>query len=158
MQIMAPPGADNPDLAAFRDAGGKMMIYHGVADPVFSVNDTANWCAKLDANGGGAAEFARFYPVPGMNHCHGGPAADAFDLLTPLIAWVEQGTAPEPAHARAENEDLPEALQTATRPLCAAPPPRATRPARSPTPPASPARNDMSAFHAPTDDPGCQMG
>lgn len=124
MQVMAPPGVDNPDLAEFRDAGGKMMIYHGVADPVFSVNDTANWYAKLDQNNGGnAADFARFYPVPGMNHCHGGPAADAFDLLTPLIAWVEDGTPPEPAiaHARADNEDLPEALQNAARPLCAAP-------------------------------------
>ena len=124
MQVMAPPGADNPDLAAFRDAGGKMMIYHGVADPVFSVNDTASWYARLDANNGRkAADFARFYPVPGMNHCHGGPAADAFDLLTPLIAWVEQGTPPEPvtARARADNEDLPEALKSATRPLCAAP-------------------------------------
>lgn len=124
MQVMAPPGADNPDLAAFRDAGGKMMIYHGVADPVFSVHDTANWYAKLDANNGGnAADFARFYPVPGMNHCNGGPAADAFDLLTPLVAWVEQGTPPEPAiaHARDDNEDLPAGLKAATRPLCAAP-------------------------------------
>ena len=41
----------------------------------------------------------------------------------PLIAWVEQGTPPEPvtARARADNEDLPEALKSATRPLCAAP-------------------------------------
>ncbi|MFD1794527.1 tannase/feruloyl esterase family alpha/beta hydrolase [Paracoccus aurantiacus] len=123
MQVMAPPGSDNPDLASFRDAGGKMMIYHGVADPVFSVNDTANWFAKLNANNGGEAEFARFYPVPGMNHCHGGPGADAFDLLTPLVEWVENGTEPAVATAtiRPDNEDAPEALRGATRPLCPAP-------------------------------------
>ena len=123
MQVMAPPGSDNPDLAEFRDAGGKMMIYHGVADPVFSVNDTANWFAKLNANNGGNAGFARFYPVPGMNHCHDGPGADAFDLLTPLVAWVEEGTEPGlvAASVRADNEDAPEALRGATRPLCAAP-------------------------------------
>lgn len=123
MQVMAPPGADNPDLAAFRDAGGKMMIYHGVADPVFSVNDTSNWFARLNANNGGSAGFARFYPVPGMNHCHGGPAADGFDLLTPLVEWVENGTEPVPVTAtiRAGNDDAPEALHGATRPLCAFP-------------------------------------
>ena len=123
MQVMAPPGSDNPELAEFRDAGGKMMIYHGVADPVFSVNDTANWFAKLNANNGGNAGFARFYPVPGMNHCHDGPGADAFDLLTPLVAWVEDGTEPGlvTASVRADNEDAPEALRGATRPLCAAP-------------------------------------
>lgn len=100
-----------------------MMIYHGVADPVFSVNDTANWFAKLNANNGGNAGFARFYPVPGMNHCHDGPGADAFDLLTPLVAWVEDGTEPGlvTASVRADNEDAPEALRGATRPLCAAP-------------------------------------
>ncbi|MDO5659206.1 MAG: tannase/feruloyl esterase family alpha/beta hydrolase [Paracoccus sp. (in: a-proteobacteria)] len=123
MQVMAPPGADDPDLTAFRDAGGKMMIYHGVADPVFSVNDTANWFAALNENMGEAQDFAQFYPVPGMTHCQGGPAAEAFDLLTPLIAWVKDGTTPEPVTAtvRANNEAAPEALRGATRPLCPAP-------------------------------------
>lgn len=123
MQVMAPPDSDNPELAAFRDAGGRMMIYHGVADPVFSVNDTANWYTKLNENNGGQADFARFYPVPGMNHCNGGPAADAFDLLTPLVEWVENGTEPGTvtATARADNDEAPEALRGASRPLCAAP-------------------------------------
>ncbi len=124
MEIMSPPGADDPELAAFRDAGGKVILYHGVADAVFSVKDTANWYEKLDANNGGAAgDFARFYPVPGMNHCEDGPALDTFDLLTPLVAWVEDGTAPEAvaASARADNEDLPEGLSDAARPLCPAP-------------------------------------
>ncbi|WP_353471278.1 tannase/feruloyl esterase family alpha/beta hydrolase [Salipiger sp. H15] len=124
MQVMTPPGADDPELAAFRDAGAKIIVTHGVADPVFSVNDTARWYAALDANNGGkAGEFARFYPVPGMNHCHGGPATDAYDLFTPLVDWVEHGTAPEAvtAMARDDNADLPQALAGASRPLCPAP-------------------------------------
>ncbi len=124
MEVMSPPGADDPELAAFRDAGGKIIVTHGVADPVFSVNDTARWYAALDANNGDNAEaFARFYPVPGMNHCSGGPGTDAFDLLTPLVAWVEEDVAPGAvtASARADNAELPEALQGASRPLCPAP-------------------------------------
>lgn len=123
MEVMAPPNSDNPTLEAFRDAGGKLILMHGVADPVFSVVDTARYHARLDANNGGEAEFARFYPVPGMNHCVGGPATDAFDLLGPLVDWVETGAAPEAitASARADNEELPEALEGASRPLCPAP-------------------------------------
>jgi len=124
MEVMTPPGSDNPELAAFRDAGGKMMVFHGVSDPVFSVNDTADWYAKLDANNGGkAAEFARFYPVPGMTHCSGGPAVEGFDMFSDLVAWVENGTAPQAvtATARASNRDLPEAMAGISRPLCPAP-------------------------------------
>ena len=43
MDFMTPPDADDPKLAAFRDKGRKMIIYHGQADPVFSVNDTIRW-------------------------------------------------------------------------------------------------------------------
>lgn len=124
MEVMTPPGSDNPELAAFRDAGGKMMVFHGVSDPVFSVNDTADWYAKLDANNGGkAAEFARFYPVPGMTHCSGGPAVEGFDMFSDLVAWVENGTAPQAvtATARASNRDLPEAMAGISRPLCPTP-------------------------------------
>ncbi|WP_172329087.1 tannase/feruloyl esterase family alpha/beta hydrolase [Mangrovicoccus sp. HB161399] len=125
MQVMTPPGSDDPELAAFRDAGAKMILFHGVSDPVFSVNDTADWYVKLDANNGGrAAEFARFYPVPGMNHCDGGPAAEGFDLFAALETWVEEGSAPEAveAVAREANDELPEGLAPgATRLLCPAP-------------------------------------
>ena len=43
MDFMTPPGVDDPKLAAFRQAGRKMIIYHGQADPVFSINDTIRW-------------------------------------------------------------------------------------------------------------------
>lgn len=124
MEVMSPPGSDNPELAQFRDAGGKMLVFHGVSDAVFSVNDTANWYGKLDANNGGkAADFARFYPVPAMSHCSGGPATEDFDLFTALVDWVETGTAPEaiPASAREGNEELPESLKGSETVLCPAP-------------------------------------
>jgi feruloyl esterase len=124
MEVMSPPGSDDPELASFRHAGGRAVIFHGVSDPVFSVNDTARWYARLDANNGDDAEaFARFYPVPGMTHCSGGPTTDAFDLFAPLVEWVESDAAPEAvvAAARADNEEVPEPLAGTERLLCPAP-------------------------------------
>ena len=107
------------------------MLYHGVSDAIFSAEDTRQWVDRLDkAQGGKAADFARYFPVPGMNHCSGGPATDQFDLLTPLVKWVEQGVAPEAVNATARgagnaggvNAELPKDWSaTRTRPLCAYP-------------------------------------
>ncbi len=83
--FMTPP--DETNLSALKARGAKLLVYHGTGDPVFSFDDTRDWYARVaQANGGDASDFARFYPVPGMNHCSGGPAADQFDLLTPLVA------------------------------------------------------------------------
>jgi feruloyl esterase len=107
------------------------MLYHGTSDPIFSSDDTTHWYDDLrTANGGDAANFARFYRVPGMTHCSGGPTTDQFDMLTPLVAWVEQGAVPDSVTATARgagnaagaNPDLPATWSaTRTRPLCAYP-------------------------------------
>ena len=107
------------------------MLFHGVSDAIFSAEDTRQWVERLDkAQDGKAADFARYFPVPGMTHCSGGPAADQFDLLTPLVQWVEQGVAPQavPArvrgagHAGGANPELPKDWSASrTRPLCAYP-------------------------------------
>lgn len=120
MEFMTPPGADNPELAELRDAGGKMIVFHGVSDPVFSVNDTTNWYEMLDANNGGNAEdFVMFYRVPGMPHGVGGPATDRFDVFTTLVDWVENGEQPGAVIAKVseENEALAD-IAGATRKLC----------------------------------------
>ncbi|VTU36713.1 tannase/feruloyl esterase family alpha/beta hydrolase [Variovorax sp. PBL-E5] len=125
MAFMAPPAAAN--LATLRDRGAKMMVYHGTSDPVFSSDDTAAWYERLQtANGGDASAFARYFPVPGMNHCAGGPATDQFDMLSALVAWVEQGQAPQTVIARARgpgsaivNAEVPADWSPhRTRPLC----------------------------------------
>ena len=43
----------------------------------------------------GNVEFVRTFLVPGMNHCAGGPATDAFDGLSALVDRVETGRAPD---------------------------------------------------------------
>jgi feruloyl esterase len=87
--------ATDPDLRPFRDAGGKLILWHGWNDANISPLGTiAYYQAVQDAAGGldQAQQFARLYMFPGVAHC-GGPTSQ-FDLLTPLVAWVEQGTAP----------------------------------------------------------------
>jgi hypothetical protein len=130
--VITPVGKDNPtNLATLRARGAKMVLYHGVSDAIFSAQDTGAWMDRLDkAQGGNAASFARFFPVPGMNHCSAGPAADQFDMLTPLVNWVERGIAPQSViasvrgagNAGGVNAELPATWSaTRTRPLCAYP-------------------------------------
>ncbi|WP_127558646.1 tannase/feruloyl esterase family alpha/beta hydrolase [Saccharospirillum alexandrii] len=121
MDYMTPPDSENPTLADFNDQGGKMLIFHGVSDPVFSVNDTTNWYRKLDANNNDEAEvFARYYRVPGMPHGAGGPTVDDFDFFTALVDWVEQGKAPEAvvAGVMPGNDDAMAQLGQVERKLC----------------------------------------
>jgi hypothetical protein len=102
------------NLSTFLGRGGKLILYHGVSDPWFSAWDTAGWFERAQAANGGAARWAdvaRLYPVPGMGHCGGGDAFDSFDLLSPLVNWVEQSSAPGavPAYrgtARAQSMPL----------------------------------------------------
>src|SRR6185312_14787558 len=98
--------ADATDLSRFTKRGGKILIYHGAADPVFSLNDTIRWVQAVDrAEHGKADRFLRLYAVPGMNHGGGGPSTDQFAAFDALVAWREQGVAPGPlvATARASS-------------------------------------------------------
>jgi feruloyl esterase len=93
MQFMTPP--DPTDLADLRRRGAKVLVYHGVADPIFSIDDTTRWWRGVNRSSRGRAEdFVRVFPVPGMNHCAGGPATDQADFITPLVNWVEHGQEP----------------------------------------------------------------
>ncbi len=126
LAFMTPPNASN--LTTLKDRGAKVMVYHGTSDPIFSSDDTTTWYDALRAtHGGDAGNFARYYRVPGMNHCSGGPTTDQFDMLTPLVNWVEQGQAPDSVvasargagNAAAVNADVPASWSaTRTRPLC----------------------------------------
>jgi hypothetical protein len=135
MSFMTPPHPSRLDEIQRR--GSRMLIYHGVSDPIFSPDDTARWFRSLDDRehgghgdhwrGGRERSFARLYLVPGMNHCSGGPATDQFDLLSALAKWVEEGDAPEhvvatargPGNAGGVNPEVPPSwAPNRTRLLC----------------------------------------
>ena len=110
--------ASSTDLDDYRARGGKLLMFHGAADPIFSATDTAAYVDGLKARYGASTDaFARLFMVPGMTHCSGGPATDRFELIKALDDWVEKGQAPESILATARQQ--PEApFPGRTRPLC----------------------------------------
>jgi feruloyl esterase len=95
--------ATDPDLRAFRAHGGRLILYHGTADPAVPVTATIDYYGAVERAAGGfvaSQAFSRLYVIPGGYHCLVGPGFAPPDeialaeLLSPLIAWVEQGIAP----------------------------------------------------------------
>jgi len=87
----------NPDLAAFRDRGGKLILWQGWADQAIPPTTvTTYYDAVQDRMGGLTAtqRFARLFMFPGVNHCGGGFGPNQFDLVNPIVNWVELGQAP----------------------------------------------------------------
>jgi len=90
-------GTDNPDLAAFEKAGGKMITWHGLADPLIFPQGTVNYYQRVQAATGGAANvdsFYRLFLAPGVGHCGGGNGPAPTDALGAVANWVETGHAP----------------------------------------------------------------
>lgn len=81
---------------------GKYLLYHGFADGLIGPEPTIDYYEGIVRNTfhgheAKAQESVRLFMVPGMGHCSGGVrgAAVAWDKLAPLVAWVEEGKAPE---------------------------------------------------------------
>jgi len=110
--------ANDPDLAAFRKHGGKLLMYFGWADPQLNARMGVEYYEQVvETMGPSTDEFARLFMVPGMFHCGGGVGTSQFDMTTPLLKWVEGGTAPARIEARRVNAGKVDR----TRPLCAYP-------------------------------------
>jgi feruloyl esterase len=107
--------AKNPDISAFVNAGGKLLLWHGMLDPGPSPLATIEYFDRvkkvtgpkvknLDAN-------ARLFMAAGVYHCRGGPGADQMDLVGAMDNWVEHGEAPRSLVATREDGTL-------SRPVC----------------------------------------
>lgn len=89
--------ATDPDLSAFREAGGKLILWHGLGDQhIPAVGTMAYYKAVQKATGGAEATgaFARLFLLPGVAHCGGGQGPNTFDALTAVTDWVTRGVAP----------------------------------------------------------------
>ncbi len=111
-QVRAINDASGTFFSSFIAHGGKLIIYQGLSDPVFSPDAIIGWYCQLMAQYHAPQRFARLFLVPGMNHCFGGPATDAFDPLRAIVRWSEQHKAP--ARLLAHGAAFP----GVTRPLC----------------------------------------
>jgi feruloyl esterase len=110
----------DPDLAAFKKRGGKLLLYTGWADPLIPAADLVNYYEGMQKKMGGApatTAFARLFMVPGMGHCSGGTSPNRFDALAALEPWVEKGAAPDKMIAA----QIAQGATVRTRPLCVYP-------------------------------------
>ncbi|GAA4249404.1 tannase/feruloyl esterase family alpha/beta hydrolase [Dactylosporangium darangshiense] len=107
--------ATDPDLSRFARRGGKLVLWHGWSDQHITPQSTLEYYDAMRRTMGGRTVdgFARLYLFPGMAHCAGGLGPDRFDVMSPLMAWVERDTAPSRlVVSRVENGAV-----TRTRPV-----------------------------------------
>jgi feruloyl esterase len=88
--------ATSPDLSGYFGRGGKLIMWHGWSDPHISPINSIAYYRGVEAEMGAQTTRAnmRFYLFPGLYHCGGGDGLNTFDILTPVMAWVESGRAP----------------------------------------------------------------
>jgi hypothetical protein len=125
--------ATNPDLRAFKDRGGKLIIYHGWNDAAIAAGSTIDYYNSIVAKMGAsdAGSFVRLFMVPGMQHCSGGPGPNSFgqsapgngdpqhDIAKALERWVEKGAAPSRIIAtKYKTDGVASSGVLRTRPLC----------------------------------------
>ena len=108
LQLAPLLNANNPDLSAYKKNGGKIIMYTGTADPLVPYQDAANYYNRVVAQQKGldkAQTFFKYYLLPGMAHCAGGPGLNGFsrNILVDLVDWVEKAIVPNEIVAAASN-------------------------------------------------------
>src|SRR6266850_2586610 len=95
----ASPAVNNStDIRPYLKRGGKLIFYHGLSDSGPPWPYTLKYFRDVARRHGGvkhADDFMKLYLVPNMGHCSGNIATDQFDMLTPMVNWIENGVAPD---------------------------------------------------------------
>ncbi len=107
--------SDNYNLKPYFDRGGKLLIWHGWADPQVPAENSIIYYENVRRTVGGQANDAMaLFMMPGVLHCRGGPGADTFDRMGAIRAWVEKGE--KPARIVAQRRSAGKVVSTRT--LC----------------------------------------
>ncbi|MHA6316622.1 tannase/feruloyl esterase family alpha/beta hydrolase [Altererythrobacter sp. CAU 1778] len=128
--------ATRGSLAEFARRGGKLIVYHGLADTLVAPGQSVDFFERQSREIGQATleNSTRLYLAPGMMHCGGGTGPDSFnaslgippkppaddarhDLFNALIEWTEGESAPESIVATKYDAVEPTMIDM-QRPLC----------------------------------------
>ncbi|KAL1879260.1 hypothetical protein Daus18300_001839 [Diaporthe australafricana] len=88
-------GTSDADLSGFRDAGGKLITYHGLADGTIPPRGTSDYYDRAMEQTPDVKDFFRYFEVPGLSHCSGGSGGQPTATFQALVDWVEKGVVPE---------------------------------------------------------------
>lgn len=113
---------DNPNLAAFKKDGGKILIWHGLADQIIFPRGTINYYQRVQQQMGGPAatgSFARLFLAPGAQHCASAAGPAPADPLGAVVNWVQHGKAPASILGTITNPVTGAVIRS--RPLCGYP-------------------------------------
>ena len=87
--------SDNFNLKPFFERGGKLLLWHGWADPQVPAENTLIYHDNVVSVVGETAKSSMaLFMMPGVLHCRGGPGPDAFDRMGAISKWVEQNEKP----------------------------------------------------------------
>ena len=109
-------GTDDPDLSAFKSAGGKIVQWHGLADELIFPNGSSNYYERVLERVAKAQDFYRLFEVSGVDYCFGGSGAFPWTAFDSLVKWVEGGKAPDTLDAA--TIPVSETETPKHRPLC----------------------------------------
>jgi feruloyl esterase len=110
--------ADNDDLSGLKARKGKLILWHGWADPALNAQSTINYYERVKRRDPAAGDYMRLFLMPGVLHCGGGAGPDSADWMAAITAWVEKGAAPERILATKHGSN---GAVVRTRPLCVYP-------------------------------------
>ena len=113
-----PIATANPDLGAFEQDGGKILIWHGLDDQLIFPQGTINYYQRVQDTVGAenTATFARLFIAPGAQHCAPAAGPAPANPLQDVVSWVEHGQAP--ATILATGGVDPATGEPTQRPLC----------------------------------------
>jgi feruloyl esterase len=105
----------DPNIGDYARGGGKLLLWHGWGDQHISPQNTLAYYDAMKRSLGERTvdSFAKLYLFPGVAHCGGGEGPNTFDVLTPVMAWVESGR--QPVQITASN--VTNGTVTRTRPV-----------------------------------------